>query len=85
MLMTIPGYMRLAIVASSLEKLSTLPKSEPDISEFVWFDSHISEYSWDKEDQIKTVSSVPFILATATVMETLQDKKKNLKLQMRLG
>ena len=83
MLMTLPGCMLLAIVASSLEKLSTLPESEPDISEFVWFDSHISEYSWDKEDQIKTVSSVPFILATA--LETLQDKKKNLKLQMRLG
>ena len=79
--MTILGYILLSMLATGLA--STIPKFEPDISEYVWFESHISEYIWDKEGKVTTVSNDPFILDT--YMETLQDMKKNLKLQIRLG
>ena len=80
--MTILGCILLSMVATGLAELSTIPKYEPDISEYVWFESHITEYIWDKEGMVTTVSNDPFILDTH--METLQDMKKNLKLQMRL-
>ena len=68
---------------SALHDLSTIPQFEPEISEYVWFESHIPEYILDKEDKINTVRS-PFILDTT--METLQDKEENnLKLLMKLG
>ena len=83
-LMTILGCILLSMVATSLAELSTIPTYEPDISEYVWFESHISDYIQDdKEEKVTTVSNTGVILDT--YKETLQDIKKTLKLQMRLG
>ena len=84
--MTILGCILLSMVATSLAELSTIPTYEPDISEYVWFESHISDYIQDdKEEKVTTVSNTGVILDTDTYKETLQDIKKTLKLQMRLG
>ena len=75
--MTILGCILLVTAATGLHQLSTIPKIEPDISEFVWCDSYISDHIMDMENKIKTVTSLPFNLDAA--LEALQDMKKNLK------
>ena len=52
-------------------------------SEYIQDKEGKSECIQDKEGKVMTVSNGPFILDT--YMETLEDMKKTLKLQMRLG
>ena len=52
-------------------------------SEYIQDKEGKSECIQDKEGKVTTVSNGPFILDT--YMETLEDMKKTLKLQMRLG
>ena len=82
--MTILGCcILMAMGASALHELSNIPKFEPGISEYVWFESQRPKYILDKEDNIKTESST-FLLDTT--METFQDREeKTLKLLMSLG
>ena len=70
-----------------LEQLSCHPALDPRVAEYVWFDTDNSNYMWDKEEEVRTVMSIPNMLPTA--MESLpeqekQSKQKDLKTLIRL-
>ena len=70
-----------------LGQLYCQPAFEPRLAEYVWFDTDNSNYIWDKEDEDRTVMSIPNMLPTT--MESLseqekQSKQKDLKTLIRL-
>ena len=77
----------LARVMPGLGQLSCQPAFDPRGAEYVWFDTDNSNYMWDKEEEVRTVMSIPNMLPTA--MESLpeqekQSKQKDLKTLIRL-
>ena len=89
--MTVPGTILILLVLPRVMpgtgQLHSQPAFDPRVAEYVWFDTDNSNYMWDKEDEVRTVMSIPNMLPTT--MESLseqekQSKQKDLKTLIRL-
>ena len=73
--------------------LSIQPAFVPRVAEYVWFDDDNSGYLWDKDEDVREVMNIPYILPTAveSMPEEVitkgenQNKMKPPKYRIRLG
>ena len=94
-LMTMPGTILILLVLARVMpgtgQLDSQPAFDPRVAEYVWFDTDNSGCMWDKEEEVKTVMSVSYMLPNSLSEQEVvteggsQTKLKIQRTRIRLG